>query len=378
MQRSEFVRLVKKSFRVNPVVALLGPRQCGKTTLAREVLKGQKGAAFFDLENPNDVSKLDNPLLALEHHRGLVVIDEIQKRPDLFEVLRVLVDRSKRKPKFLILGSASRDLIHQGSESLAGRISLLELTPFQLTEVGDKNLSRLWIRGGFPLSFLAPTFETSVAWRKSYIETFLERDIPSLGFKIASRSLRRFWMMLAHYHGQTLNSSEIGRSLGVSDHTVRHYLEILSGTFMVRELYPWIENIGKRQVKAPKIYFRDSGIFHTLLGFDTEQAVLDHPKLGASWEGFALEEVIRMNRATSQEAYFWSTHSEAELDLLIIKGQKRIGYEFKYGDSPRLTKSMQIAMTDLKLDQLLVVFPGKDSYPLAKNVRAIGLQRLVV
>ena len=375
MRRKGYLSLIAKSFQTNPIVALLGPRQCGKTRLAQDFSKGKK-VHYFDLEDPRHLAQFQTPLLALEDLKGWIVIDEIQRTPELFPILRVLVDRTQRKVKYLILGSASRDLIRQSSESLAGRLSHIQLTPFTAREVGARHLNRLWMRGGFPLSFLSKSPEQSARWRRDYISTFLERDIPNLGFQMPPATLRRFWMMLAHYHGQVFNASEIGKSLGLSHTTIRKYLDILTGTFMVRQLHPWIENLGKRQVKSPKIYFRDSGLFHTLLECETEEQMRVHPKRGASWEGFALEEIIRMNQLRENDVYFWATHNEAELDLFFIKKGKRIGYEIKFTDSPKITKSMKIAMTDLKLDQLFVVYPGRESFPLAPRIKAVGLAQL--
>jgi predicted AAA+ superfamily ATPase len=331
-----------------------------------------KNFHLFDLENNFDLSRLDNPMLVFPSlSNKLIVIDEIQRRPDLFPALRVVVDEPKREQKYLILGGASRDLIRQSSETLAGRIGYIELTPFSLDEVDHENV--LFLRGGFPRSYLAENDEESYRWRESYITTFLERDIPALGFQIPPEQIRRCWMMLAHYHGQILNTSEIGKSLGVSDHTVRRYLDILIGTFMIRRLLPWYENLKKRQIKSPKIYFRDSGILHALLGIKDEKDLRVYPKLGSFWEGFALEEIIRQARARSEECYFWGTQSGAELDLLIIKDGKRFGFEFKYTDRPSITSSMKIALADLNLDHLYVVYPGKHVFQLADKITARGL-----
>ncbi len=382
MDRPNFLHRIDKALQVNPVVALLGPRQCGKTTLARMFSERRRSSPrkgkefYFDLGDPTDLARLENPKLALQDLEGLVVIDEIQKAPGLFSALRVLVDRKRRSCQFLILGSASRDLIRQSSESLAGRISFIELTPFNANEVG-MDLKKLWLRGGFPPSFLARTLRESTEWRKSYISTFLERDIPNLGIQIPAASLRRFWLMLTHYHGQIFNASEMARSLGVADTTTRRYLDILSGTFMVRQLPPWWENVGKRQVKSPKIYFRDTGVLHTLLGLQTEQELMTCPKLGASWEGFALEETIRWVGAADGEIYFWATHNQAELDLFVLKDGKRRGFEFKYTDSPKMTQSMQIALHDLKLKEIKIIFPGNQRFPLHSKIEAVGLEALV-
>lgn len=371
MQRTDYITKIEDLFQVNPVVALLGPRQCGKTTIARQYITTINTKSFlFDLENPIDLSRLDAPMLALSLCDGLIVIDEIQLRPDLFPVLRVLIDNHPDR-RWLILGSASRDLIRQSSETLAGRISYLEMMPFSLTEVHDERM--LWIRGGFPRAYLASNDRVSYQWRQDYISTFLERDIPMLGFQIPARSMRRFWMMLTHYHGQTFNASEIGRSFGVSHVTARHYLDILTGTFMMRELTPWWENISKRQVKAPKVYFRDSGIFHALLGVEDEQAMFHHPKLGASWEGFAIEQIINHLNAKPEDCYYWGIHGQAELDLLIIKDGKRLGFEFKYTDSPKINQSMNIAYEYLQLDSMVIITPGNQTYPLSEHMSVFGL-----
>lgn len=375
MQRPKYIEEIELQFRVHSVCAILGPRQVGKTTLAKMYIekhfKGQ--SIFFDLENPGDLARLDNPMLALSRiSNKLIVIDEIQRRPELFPVLRVLADDTEKGYKFLILGSASRDLIRQSSETLAGRIGYIELMPFSLDEVEDSE--RLWVRGGFPRSYLAVDTQESNLWRQSYISTFLERDIPNLGFQIPAAQMRRFWQMLSHYHGQIFNSSEIARSLAISDHTVRRYLDILVGTFMVRQLSPWFENLGKRQVKSPKVYFRDSGILNALVGIHTESEMLSFPKLGAYWEGFALEEIVRKSSARSEDCYFWATQNGAELDLLIFQERKRLGFEIKYSERPRITPSMKIALSDLKLDHLYVVYPGVEVFPLSDQITAYGLQ----
>lgn len=362
-------------FKVNPVVALLGPRQCGKSTLAKQFAKDFKGDVhFFDLEDPQDIFRLENPIISLSELKGLIVIDEIQRIPNLFPYLRTLVDKNERKLKILILGSASRDLIKQSSETLAGRISYIELTPFTLEEV--KDLSKLHIRGGFPVSYLNRSESTGYRWRQDYITTFLERDLFEFGFKISPLSMRRFWMMLTHYHGQIINYSEISRSFGVSDMTVRSYLDILAQTFMIRLLSPWYENIAKRQVKAPKLYFRDSGIYHALLGLQDKRALSMHPKLGASWEGFAMEQVISSLSIRSEECFFWSTHSVAELDLLTFQKGKRIGYEFKFSDIPKVTSSMEISLEDLKLDHLYVIVPKTKKMKISSKITALTLDDL--
>jgi predicted AAA+ superfamily ATPase len=377
MDRPLFIKRIKDAFKTHPVVALLGPRQCGKTTLSKLYLK-EKGMdsspLVFDLEDPTDLKILENPKTALESSSGLVIIDEIQRAPELFPVLRVLVDQQRAGRKFLILGSASRDLLRQSSETLAGRIAYIELTPFSMFEVDDQD--RLWLRGGFPKSYLADSIEESVFWRKQYISTFLERDIPNLGIRIAPLALRRFWMMLTHYHGQMFNASEIGKSLGIADTTVRHYLDILTGTFMIRQLIPWFENIQKRQLKRPKIYFRDSGIYHTLSEITDKNSLMHNPRLGASWEGFALEEVIRAYQVDPQECFFWGVHGEAELDLFFIKDGKRLGFEFKYCDAPSKTRSMEIAVNTLKLDSLQVIYPGDKNYKLDPAIFVVGIKSI--
>ena len=374
MERPGYLSRITFSFEVHPVVALLGPRQCGKTTLAKMYTEQYSDGEVirFDLEDPTDLARLENPKLALEELSGLIIIDEIQRAPNLFDVLRVLVDQPSNQRRFLILGSASRELIRQSSESLAGRIGYIELRPFDISEVGLDRQKNLWLNGGYPRSFLARSTAISLEWRKSYISTFLERDIPSLGINIASTALRRFWLMLAHYHGQTVNYSELGRSFGASDKTIRHYLDILSSTFMVRQLPPWFENIKKRQVKSPKIYIRDSGIYHSLLGISDIRDLRTHPKLGASWEGFVIEELIRRYNAQTGECYFWSVYGRAELDLLMIMDGKRIGFEVKYTDKPELTHSVKVAQQDLQLDELYILYPGQESFPLGNNARAQG------
>lgn len=374
-KRKTFLQQIQSLFRTHPIVALLGPRQCGKTTIARMYCKELPTISkenYFDLESSLDLERLQNPMLALGPLTGLIVIDEIQRRPDLFPLLRVLVDREENKQNFLILGSASRDLIQQSSESLAGRIAYIELTPFSFAEVDQ--LERLWLRGGFPRSYLAATDLESFQWRDAYIRTFLEQDISNLGFRIAPIALRRFWLMLSHYHGNLWNASELGRSFGASDTTMRHYLDILTGTFMIRQLQPWHENIGKRQVKSPKIYFRDSGIFHALLQIQSLEELRTHPKLGASWEGFALEEIIKANQYRGEDCFFWSTYAAAEIDLIVPQKGGFHGFEFKYSDAPKLTKSMQIALQDLSLKELLVIYPGETDYALSEKIHVRGLK----
>jgi predicted AAA+ superfamily ATPase len=373
IKRDKFLRQIDEHFKVHKVCALLGPRQCGKTTLSQEFANLNKvpRVNIFDLEDYSDLARLEDPLLSLSDLQGFVIIDEIQYKPNLFSTIRVLAD--KKNIKFLVLGSASRDLIKQSSETLAGRIGYIEITPLTLSESNSLNLNNLWVRGGFPLSYLADNDELSFLWRQNYVKTFLERDIPRLGFSIPTVQLRKFWMMLCHYHGGIFNASELGKSLGISYHTAKNYLDILEGTFMIRVLQPWHENLKKRQVKTPKIYFRDSGIYHSLLSLNNYESITLNPKIGASWEGFALEQVINYNNAETEECFFWSAHNAAEIDLLIIKGGKRIGFEFKYSSTPRVTRSIEIALTDLNLDRVIIIFPGDKDYKLSEKVEAIGL-----
>lgn len=373
IERIDALDRIKSAFRVHPVVALLGPRQCGKTTLAR-MFGESEPCMFFDLESPVDSRRLSAPMTVLEGLSGWVVIDEVQRRPDLFELLRVLVDRQNNPGRFLLLGSASPYLVKGASESLAGRIGFVDLAGFDLWEVGVDRQTTLWLRGGFPRSFLAEDEEASMAWREDFIRTFLERDIPQLGITIPAETLRRCWTMLAHYHGQIWNAAQLARSLGTSENTARRYLDILAGAYMVRVLPPWFENVRKRQVKAPKIYIRDNGILHALLQLPTLRDLQGHPKLGASWEGFALEHVIGTLR--TRDAYFWATHGGAELDLLVLIKGKRYGFEFKYADAPGRTRSMQAAIQDLGLEHLWVIYPGQQEYALDARISVIPLDRV--
>lgn len=365
IERVAAIRRVRQGLRRSRVVALVGPRQCGKTTLAREILP-PGATAYFDLEDPASLARLDEPMTALSRLRGTVVIDEVQRRPDLFPVLRVLADRRPLPARFLVLGSASPALLRQSAETLAGRLEIVSLSGFSLSEVGPNSLDRLWLRGGFPLSYLARSGGDSLAWRRGFVQTFLERELPELGVTIPPASLRRFWSMLAHYHGGIWNAADFARSLGVSEPTVRRYLDLLSGLFMARQLAPWHENLGKRQVKSPKVYLRDSGLLHELIGIRTERDLLSHPRSGASWEGFAIEEVLKA--VAPDEAYFWATHTGAELDLLLFKDGRRLGVEIKRADAPRMTPSMRAALHDLRLEQLVVLHPGGTSYPLGDRV----------
>lgn len=349
-------------------VVLVGPRQVGKTTLARAFVPAGS-PSYFDLEDAVVAEQFRAPRTLLEGLRGLVVIDEIQHAPQLFSTLRVLMDREDACAKFLLLGSASPALLRQTGETLLGRIAVIEVAGFTLDELGPSWMQMLWRRGGAPLSYLAADEPRSVEWREQFVRLFLERDLPLLGINVAPATMRRFWAMLAHYHGQVWSAADPARSLGVNETTVRRYLDWLTQTYMVRQLPPWHENLGKRQVKAPKIYFRDSGLLHVLLGIRDEQGLLTHPRSGASWEGFVLEQVLRI--AQPHEAYFWATHAGAELDLLTIKYGRRIGFAFKRTDAPSLTPSMRIAMRDLKLDRLLVLYPGSRRYALTDGIDVI-------
>lgn len=370
LRRPHYLRAVRAVLAHNPICALLGPRQCGKTTLARQVA-ARKPAHYFDLETAASRARLARPELTLRDLTGLVVIDEIQRQPELFPVLRPLVDRPRCRARFLILGSASPDLVRGVSESLAGRVGFVNLSGFDVREVGVAQAGRLWLRGGFPRSFLARGEAASFRWRTDFIRTFLERDIPQLGIRIPAEALRRFWMMLAHYHGQIWNGAELARALGASEHTVRHYLDVLTGTFLVRQLQPWFANISKRQFKAPKVYLRDSGLLHTLLTVERKEELEGHPKFGASWEGFALEQI--MSLLGSEQAYYWGTHAGAELDLLVFRRGRAFGFEFKAGDAPEMTKSLHIALTDLQLDRAWIVYPGSESYRVHERVEVVPL-----
>jgi uncharacterized protein len=378
IQRTHHLRTLRVLLRDVPVVAILGARQVGKTTLARQFVSARRGAvSTLDLEDPGDLARLADPMLALRPLRGLVVLDEVQRRPELFAALRVLVDEPAARRRFLLLGSASPDLLHQTSESLAGRVTYHELGGLSLDEVGGDAWLRLWRRGGFPRAFLARSEATSLRWRRDLIRTYLERDLPALGVRFPAPTLRRFWMMLAHYHGQLWNASDFARSFGVSHPTVQRYLDVLTATFMVRQLPAWHENLGKRQVKAPKTYVRDSGLLHALLGLGTQRELESHPKVGASWEGFALEAVVSRVGALPEECFFWRTHTGAELDLLIVRGSQRLGFEFKRTTAPVVTPSMRAALTDLRLKRLVVVHSGEQSFPMAAGIQAVALSRIL-
>lgn len=374
IERHNFIERIKQAFKVNRIVCLLGPRQCGKTTLARKLWAsagyGLNSPGYFDLERPVDMQLLQTPELTLRPLSGLIVLDEIQRRPDLFPILRYLHDEHLDQ-RFLILGSASRELIRQSSESLAGRISFIEITPFSLIETA--NQEQLWTKGGFPKSYLLENKE-SILWRQDYVRTYIEQDLGTFGLNFNADILRKMWYMLSHYHGQVFNGSEIALSLGISQPTVKKYLSYLTLTFMIRTLNPWFANIKKRQVKSPKIYFRDSGLLHLILGIQTYQELITHPKVGASWEGFALEEVCRQLNTNPQDCYFWASHNKAELDLLILKDGRKMGFEFKYQDAPKITPSMRHALEDLELDEIHVIYPGKKNYTLSDEIKVYGLE----
>jgi predicted AAA+ superfamily ATPase len=374
IDRSADRQAIHSALRRSRVVALLGPRQCGKTTLAREFVAADS-LNYFDLEDPASLARLSQPDLALRPLKGLVVIDEVQRHPELFPLLRVLADRRPLPARFLILGSASPELLRQSSETLAGRIETVPLEGLRLRDLAPSAQSRHWIRGGFPLAYTARNEGDSVAWRRQFLQTFLERDLPQLGVQIPAIALNRFWHMVAHYHGQIWNAAELARALAVNESTVRRYLDLLTGVFMVRQLPPWFENLGKRQVKAPKVYVRDSGLLHTLLDIGTERELALHPKVGASWEGYAIEETIKALRP--EASYYWATHGGAELDLLLFKGGRRIGIEFKRIDAPTFAPSMRIALEDLKLNELKVAYPGDRRYRLAPKVEVIPLRQLL-
>lgn len=360
-----------------PIVAILGPRQCGKTTLANQFAasKPNKKVHFFDLEDPRDLARLENPALALEPLSGVIVIDEVQHMTELFPVLRVLAD-TKKDAKFLILGSASPRLMKRGSETLAGRVAFLELGGFSLNILKTQDMRKLWTRGGFPRSFLARSEAASFEWRENFVRTYLERDIPNLGIQIPTKTLKRFWLMLSHYHGQLLNASELGKSFGAADTTIQRYLDILSSTYLIRQLQPWFYNTKKRLIKRPKIFFRDSGIFHNLIGIANLDQLYIHPKLGASWEGFALEQVIQHFSLNEDEVFFWGVHTGANLDLLFRKKGKFWGVEVKYNEAPTRTKSMISAIDELSLEHLWVIYPGKETYKLDKKITAVGIHNL--
>ena len=370
LTRKTYKKRLLAAIRRSPATVLLGPRQCGKTTLAREIA-AEHNAHFFDLESPKDLLRLQNPELALEKLTGLVVLDEVQFRPDLFPVLRTLIDGSS-SASYLLLGSASPTLLRNAGESLAGRIEFVDLHGFDITETGTASMHQNWVRGGFPRSFLASSEEDSAHWREGFIRTFLQRDLPQFGIQVPEPTMRRFWTMLSYTHGQILNSSGLARSMGMTDKTIRQYVDHLEQTYMVRVLPPWFENLKKRQVKAPKVYIRDSGILHTLQSIASPDQLDVHPLLGASWEGFAIEQLIRIHAFT--QVYFWATHASAELDLFVLHQGKRLGFEMKSTESPRVHRSMHTAIQDLHLDHLFIIYPGKEHAQLEQHITAVGLQ----
>lgn len=374
IKRTKYKKHIEEALERSRAVALLGPRQCGKTTLAREIVD-KDSPNYFDLEDPSSLIGLADPKTTLSSLKGIIVIDEVQRRPDLFPILRVLLDRTPLPAKFLILGSASPDLLRQSSESLAGRLEMIEMDGFSLLEIGQKESSRLWLRGGFPLSFLAKNDADSFAWRKSFIQAFLERDLRQQGIDIPAVSLHRFWAMLANSHGQIWNAAPFAASLGISEPTVRRYLDILTGVFMVRQIQPWYANIKKRQVKAPKVYIRDTGVLNSLLGLKTEAEVLRHPTCGSSWEGYVIEEVI--HSVEPDDVYFWATHNGAEIDLVFLKGGRMYGIEIKRADAPTMTPSMRIALEDLKLERIAVIYPGEKRYSLHEKIAVVPVDDIL-
>ena len=377
LKRKKELSTVLGLLRRHPVVGIVGARQIGKSTLARMVAERQKAkCVYFDLEDSSDLAKLTDPMLALRSRTGLVILDEIQRRPELFPALRVLADRPKTPCRFLVLGSAAPDLLRQSSETLAGRIAYHTLGGLALCETGADHVSPLWLRGGFPKAYLAEDDLASMEWRRGFIKTFLERDLAQLGFRVPSETMRRFWNMLAHYHGQTWNASDFSRSFGVADTTVRRYLDILTSAFLIRQLQPWFANISKRQVKAPKVYLTDSGLLHGLLNLTTADDVAGHPKSGASWEGFVIGQIIAHLGAEPNECFYWATHGGAELDLLIVRGRIRRGFEVKLTTAPVITPSMRSSLHDLGLDAIDVIHAGEETFPLSENIRAVAVARL--
>lgn len=378
IERPSHLRAVTRLLGRFPVVGLLGARQVGKTTLAEAIGRAFKGEVTrFDLEDPAAVARLADPMLALGGLRGLVLLDEVQNRPELFPSLRVLADRRPVKARFLVLGSASPQLLRQSSESLAGRIAYHLLPGLSLADVPQKQWNRLWLRGGFPRAFLARTDDAGFEWLEQFLRTFVARELPQFGITAGAQSMRRFWSMLAHGHGQVWNASELGRSMGLSDTTVRAYLDKMADAFVMRQLQPWHENLGKRQVKAPKIYVRDTGLLHALLDIRNSRQLELHTKVGASWEGFVIDQVIQALEAAPHECYYWRTHAGAELDLLFTRGTRRIGFEVKRTTAPALTPSMKTAMTDLRLKQLYVVHAGDATFPLSRQIQAVALDDLL-
>jgi uncharacterized protein len=377
LDRPRNLARVRDLFRTHPVVGILGARQVGKTTLARQFAGSFDGpVSRFDLEDPDDLARLAEPELALDALDGLVILDEVQRRPDLFPVLRVLVDRPGRDTRFLVLGSAAPERLRQSSETLAGRIAYHDLDGFALDEAGFDTADRLWLRGGFPRSFLADSDADSFEWRRGFVRTFLERDLPALGVQVPSTTLHRFWQMLAHYHAQTWNGAELARAFGVAATTVRRYLDLLSAALVVRALPPWSANVAKRQVKSPKVYIADTGLLHALLGIESRADLEAHPKVGASWEGFVIRELVTHLGARPEELFFWATHAGAELDLLVVRGQRRVGFEIKRTTAPATTRSMHAARESLQLARIDVIHAGNRTFPLAEGIRAVAFSRL--
>ena len=375
--RKTEIRVLLEALSNYPAVGIVGARQVGKTTLAQMLAEEWgKRTHHFDLEDSEDLARLSDPMLSLKGLDGLIVLDEVQRLPEIYPVLRVLIDKQKNDRRFLILGSASPELLHQSSESLAGRIKYHRLSGLGLDELSPEKAQQLWARGGFPLSFLADTDKTSLEWRKAFISTFLERDLPQLGVNVSSARMRRFWNMLAHYHGQTWNASEFARSFGVADTTIRHYLDRLTDALVVRQVQPWHENVSKRQVKSPKVYICDSGLVHALLNLPSLHDIEGHPKSGATWEGFIIEQLIRLLRADESECFHWATHAGAELDFLHVRGLTKTGFEIKKTVAPTMTKSMSIALKDLQLAHLYLIHSGEHSYPLAEKITAVPASKI--
>ena len=373
VRRQALLNQIRDALARSSVVVLTGPRQSGKTTLARQLL-AEDSPRYFDLEDPVSLTRLGEPMTALSPLKGLVVIDEVQRRPDLFPILRVLVDRASRPAKFLILGSASGDLLRQSSESLAGRMERIEIGGFGLDELGPQSAGRRWVRGGFPRSWLARTEADSLTWRRQFIQTLLERDLPRWGVRVPAATLQRMWTMVAHYHGQIWSASEPARSLGISHTTARRYLDLLTDALVLRQLQPWHANLKKRQVKSPKVYVRDSGLLHALLGIGSEKELLTNPKVGASWEGLIVEQILSAERY--DDAWFWATHQGAEIDLILRRGDRLLGVECKRADAPAMTPSIRIALDDLGLEALAIVYPGARRYRVSERVEAVPLSVL--